>query len=137
MAITAARKIDLQGTAELLPLASAGNDTYYEGQLVATDADGYAADPADAATSIPLGVYSGRQGAAFVVANGDHDEIEITRGLAWIPFAGAAQSDVGELFYFSDNGDLTQTAGSKAYAVMCYGYKAGYVLVDTRNPIKA
>jgi len=83
-----------------------------------------------------MGVYSGRQGSSFAVANGSHDEIEIERGWLWIPFSGAAQSDIGELFYLSDDEDVTQTAGSKAYALMCIGYKSGYVLLDFDNLIK-
>ncbi len=136
MALTAKRKIDSVGTVNVLALATAGNDTYYEGALIAVDADGYANVPSDAATAIPVGVYSGRQGGAFEVDDGDHDEIEIERGLLWIPFAEAEQSDVGELFYMSDDEDVTQTAGSKAYAVMCVGYKSGYVLLDFSHIIK-
>lgn len=136
MALSAARKIDKMGITDFVPIATAGNDTYYEGALIAIDADGYAAVPTDAATAIPLGVYSGRQGESFAVASGSHDKIAVERGMIWIPFSGAAQSDVGELFYLSDDADLTQTAGSKAYALMCIGYKAGYVLIDFRNIIK-
>jgi len=136
MALTAARKINRVGRTRQLALATAGNDTYFEGALIAADANGYAAVPTDAATAIPMGVYSGRQGASFAVDNGDHDEIEVERGLLWIPFSGAAQSDVGELFYLSDDEDVTQTAGSKAYALMCVGFKSGFVLLDFDNLIK-
>jgi hypothetical protein len=137
MALTAARKYTVVGKTDIIELATAGNDTFYEGALLIIDADGYANVPADAATSIPIGVYTGRQGQAFAVASGSHDKIEIERGLVWVPFSGAAQSDVGELFYLSDDGTLTQTAGSKAYALMCVGFKTGYVLLDFRNLIKA
>ncbi len=137
MALTAATKRSYVGKTDFLNLATAGNDTYYEGAIICIDSSGYAAVPSDASTAIPYGIYSGRQGQAFEVDSGDHDEIEVERGLTWVAFTGAAQSDVGELFYVSDDNTLTQTAGSKTYALMCLGFKTGYVLVDFRNLIKA
>lgn len=135
MALTAAVKRTVVGDSQIVNIASAGNDTYYEGALLIIDANGYANVPADAATSIPIGVYTGRQGQALAVASGSHDELEIERGLVWVPFSGAAQSDVGEVFYLSDDATLTQTAGSKKYCLMCVGFKTGYVLLDFRNLI--
>jgi len=119
-----------------LALATAGNDTYYKGQLVAADANGYAADPSDASTAVPMGVYTGDEGQEFEVASGDHDQISVETGLIWYPFSGAAQSDVGEVFYMEDNGSLTQTAGSKLWGLLAKGFKAGYVLIDFARPIK-
>ena len=136
MAITAARRYETVGPCVQLTLATAGNDTYYKGQLIAADDNGYAADPSDASTAVPMGVYTGHQGQAFEVASGDHDEIAVETGLIWYPFSGAAQSDVGEVFYMSDNGTLTQTAGSKVWGLLCKGFKSGYVLIDFRNPVK-
>jgi hypothetical protein len=134
-ALSAATKREFVGDQQVLNLKTAGNDTYYEGALLQIDADGYADVPSDTASLPPCGVYSGRQGQSFAVANGDHDEIEVLRGLCWVAFSGAAQSDVGELFYLSDDNTLTQTAGSKTWAVLCLGYKSGYVLVDFANPV--
>jgi len=135
MALTAAVKREFVGPQQVLNLKTAGNDTYYEGALLQIDADGYADVPSDTAALPPAGVYSGRQGQAFAVASGSHDEIEMLRGLCWVAFTGAAQSDVGELFYLSDDNTLTQTAGSKDWAVLCLGFKTGYVLVDFANPV--
>jgi hypothetical protein len=134
-ALSAASKRQFVGVPEVLKLKTAGNDTYYEGALLQIDADGYADVPSDTADLPPAGVYSGRQGQAFAVANGSHDEIEVLRGKVWVAFSGAAQSDVGELFYLSDDNTLTQTAGSKNWALLCVGFKSGYVLVDFANPI--
>lgn len=135
MALTAAVKREFVGHQEVLELATAGNDTYYEGALLHIDADGYADVPSDTAALPVLGVYSGRQGQAFAVASGSHDKIEVLRGLVWVAFSGAAQSDVGELFYLSDDNTLTQTAGSKTWGLLAVGFKTGYVLVDTSKPV--
>ena len=135
MALTAATKREFVGRQDVLNIKTAGNDTYYEGALLQIDADGYADVPSDTAALPPAGVYSGRQGQAFAVASGSHDEIEMLRGLCWVAFTGAAQSDVGELFYLSDDNTLTQTAGSKTWALLALGFKTGYVLVDFANPV--
>lgn len=135
MALTAKVKREFKGMPEVLDLATAGNDTYYEGALLHMDADGYADVPSDTAALPPLGVYSGRQGGAFAVASGSHDTIEVLLGMVWVAFSGAAQSDVGELFFLSDDNTLTQTAGSKTWGLLCIGFKTGYVLVDFRSPV--
>jgi len=133
--LSAATKRTFVGVPEVLNLKTVGNDTYYEGALLQIDADGYADVPSDTAALPPAGVYSGRQGQSFAVASGSHDEIEMLRGKCWVAFSGAAQSDVGELFYLSDDNTLTQTASSKTWALLCVGYKSGYVLVDFANPV--
>ena len=133
-ALTAASKRTFVGVPEVLNLKTAGNDTYFEGALLHIDTDGYADVPSDTAACPPIGVYSGRQGQSFAVDNGDHDEIEVLRGKCWVAFSGA-QSDVGELFYLSDDNTLTQTAGSKNWALLCVGYKSGYVLLDFASPV--
>lgn len=135
MALTAAVKREFVGAQEVLELATVGNDTYYEGAMLHIDVDGYADVPSDTAALPVLGVYSGRQGSAFAVASGSNDKIEVLRGLVWVAFTGAAQSDVGELFYLSDDNTLTQTAGSKTWALLAVGFKTGYVLVDFRRPV--
>lgn len=135
MALTAKTKREFVGAQEVLELATTGDDTYYEGALLQIDADGYADVPSDTAALPPLGVYSGRQGAAKAVASGSHTKIEMLRGLCWVAFSGAAQSDVGELFYLSDDNTLTQTAGSKTWGLLAVGFKTGYVLVDFRRPV--
>lgn len=135
MALSAATKREFVGDREILSIATAGNDTYYEGALLHIDTDGYADVPSDTAACPVLGVYSGRQGQSFAVASGSHDRIEVIRGKCWVAFSGAAQSDVGELFYLSDDNTLTQTAGSKTWGLLALDYKSGYVLVDFANPV--
>jgi len=130
MALTAAVKREFVGHQEVIDIACAGNDTFYEGALLQIDASGYLNVPADTAALPFIGVYSGRQGSALAVASGSHDKLEVLIGKVWVAFSGAEQSDVGELFYPSDDGTLTQTAGSKSWGVLCVGFKTGYVLLD-------
>jgi len=134
-ALSAASKRTFVGVPEVHSIATAGNDTYYEGAMLIIDADGYAAVPSDTAGLLPIGVYSGRQGQSFAVASGSHDRIEVLRGKCWVAFSGAAQSDVGELFYVSDDNTLTQTAGSKTIGFRALDFKTGYVLIDFAFPI--
>ena len=133
--LSAASKRTFVGKTDYLSIATAGNDTYYEGAMLIIDTDGYAAIPADTADEPPIGIYSGRQGQSFAVASGSHDRIEMEIGKVWVAFSGAAQSDVGELFYLTDDNTLTQTAGSKTWGVLALDYKSGYVLVDFANPV--
>jgi len=135
MALSAATKRTYVGHADFLERSSAGNDTYYEGAMLAIDTDGYAAVPSDTAAVPPCGVYSGREGQAFAVANGEHDKLSMRIGKEWIAHTGAEQSDEGELFYLSDDNTLTQTAGSKTWALLCVGFKTGYLLIDFANPV--
>lgn len=137
MALTAARQlIETRGPTVILEIASAGNDTYYQGAMIVADASGYGNVPSDAAALIPFGVYTGRQGQEFAVANGAHDKIEVERGLQWIPHSGAAQTNVGEVFYLSDDNTLTATIGSKTWGVLCVGFETGKLLMDFNHPLK-
>jgi len=135
MALTAAVKRTVVGASNFEANKTAGNDIYYEGALLHFDADGYLAVPSDTAALPPAGIYSGRQGQGKVVASGSHDEIEMEVGLIWVAHTGAEQSDVGELFYLSDDNTLTQIAGSKTWGLLCRGFKTGYVLLDFFNPV--
>ena len=135
MALTAAVKREFVGHQEVIDIACAGNDTFYEGALLDIDANGYLNVPSDTAALPPAGVYSGRQGKAYAVASGSYPRLEMLRGKCWVAFSGAAQSDVGELFYLSDDNTLTQTAGSKSWGLLALDFKTGYVLVDFSKPV--
>lgn len=135
MALSAITKREFVGNQAVLENKSAGNDTYYEGAMLVLNTDGYLDVPSDTAAEPPAGVYSGRQGQEKEVANGSHDTLEMLVGKVWIALTGAEQSDVGELFYLTDDNTPTQTAGSKTWALLCVGYKSGYVLLDFANPV--
>jgi hypothetical protein len=141
MAITAKRTYETAGPVNRLQGKLAAGATYYDGQLVVLNG-GLFTIPTDTAGRIPLGILTGfgmEPGTGRkVVAGGDNSQdAEVIRGLVWIPFSGAAQADVGALFYFADNGDVTKTAGSKNRPVLCVGFKAGSVLLDLNNPVFA
>jgi hypothetical protein len=120
---------------EIFPLFAA-NDTYYRGAILCYDANGYAAVPTDAAALFPAGIVAGEY------ADGTRDDAyamgatavrgKLYRGKVWLPFSGAAQSDVGEIFYIADDGTLTQTAGNKTVGLVALDFKTGYLLFDLR-----
>lgn len=133
MAITAKRTYEIQGAVERLPGKLVGNATYYQGQLLVLDG-GYLAAPTNAANKVPVGVYDGfgadPETGRLVVANGTTADGVAVRGIIKVPFSGAAQTDVGLLFYLADNGDVTKTAGFKTWAVLCVGFETGHVWLD-------
>lgn len=140
MALTAAVEREFEGQIEMHESECAGNDTFYRGAMLMYDANGYVAVPSDTAALFFAGVYTGKaengvSDYAYAVAASSYPKLQLAIGKIWIPFSGAAQSDVGELFYVSDDATLTQTAGSKTVAYLCVGFKTGYVLIDFRKPV--
>jgi hypothetical protein len=135
MALTAKQDYNTVGATKQGSIKAAGNDTYYKGAMLVQNADGYADVPSDAANLRPIGVYTGRAEDGVVdnsyeVANGSHPRLVWESGRIWIPHTGAAQTDVGELFYLSDDSTLTQTAGSKTWVVPAVDFRTGYLLID-------
>lgn len=138
MAITASRQLETQGDIARIPGVLKASTTFYSGQLVVVDG-GYFSPPTDAAGKLPIGILDRQAfepGAESLVtpATGMPTGVVI-RGRVWVPFTGAAQTDVGLKFYFADNGDVTKTAGTKTIGVYCVGFKAGYVLLDLNAPV--
>lgn len=137
MAITAERTYETVAPVVRLEGVLGDDATYYKGQLVVIDA-GKFASPTNAANKVPAGVLTGygfdpTGGGALAVADGATVKGEVVRGKVWVPFTGAAQTDVGLLFYLVDNGDVSKTAGAKTWAVLCVGFKTGHVLLDFDN----
>ena len=56
----------------------------------------------------------------------------VKRGKVWLPFSGAAQTDVGLPFYFADDQTITKTAGSKTLGCYALDFKTGFILLDLR-----
>lgn len=138
MALTADRKLTYRGDQDEIDLLFADSDIYYAGGLYIVDADGKAAVPSDTASLIPMGIFTGitddgDRVDAKTIAASNTIKGTFKRGLVWLPFSGAAQSDVGEYFYISADDTLTQTAGSKTVALTAIGFKTGYLLFDLRN----
>lgn len=139
MALSAARFLEFEGQPEYIEPKCGGNDTFYRGAVLIFDANGYVSVPTDAAALFAAGVFTGKaEGGvsddAYAVASGSYPRLRLARGKVWLPFSGAAQSDVGEIFYLSDDGTLTQTAGSKTVGYVALDFKAGYLLFDLRVP---
>jgi len=138
MAITAATpRKTIPNTIRYIEVEAHESLTFYEGGIYCVDGDGYMNSPSDSAALIVVGVYTGAQAKEFTTGATDHDKLQFAQGVIRIPFSGAAQSDVGEYFFVSDNGTLTQTAGSKTYAFPCVGWEsAGFVWIDFAAPMK-
>lgn len=135
-ALTASRTLEFVGEQDEISPKVAASDTYYKGALLCYDANGYAAVPTDAAALFPAGIVTG------VFEGGNRDDAYevgstavravLKRGKVWLPFSGAAQTNVGEVFYIADDGTLTQTAGSKTVGLVALDFKTGYLLFDLR-----
>lgn len=137
MALTARRLMEFVGEQDEVELLFADSDTYYPGGLFIVDADGKAAVPSDTADLIPIGIFTGKtddgdSSDAKVIGASNTIKGVFKRGLVWLPFSGAAQSDVGEIFYISADDTLTQTAGSKTVGIRAIGFKTGYLKFDLR-----
>jgi len=134
-ALTDARYLEFVGHQDEISPRVASGASYYKGALLVYDANGLAAQPSDAAGLYPAGIITGQY------EDGDRvDEkaatttvrARIFRGKVWLPFAGAAQTDVGKKFYIADDQTLTKTAGTKTVAIVALDFKPGYLLFDLR-----
>lgn len=137
MALTGKRELEYVGDQDVLPLLLADSDTYYAGGLLIVDANGAAGVPSDTASLIIMGINTGKYDDgdsvdAKVIGGSNTVKATFKRGKVWLPFSGAAQSDVGEYFYVSADDTLTQTAGSKTVALTALGFKTGHLLFDLR-----
>lgn len=136
MALSAPVKREFHGEQDEISPMFAASDTYYEGAILCYDASGFAAVPTDAADLFPAGIVTGEylDGTRdYAYAMGSTAvRGKLKRGKVWLPFSGAAQSDVGEHFYIADDGTLTKTAGSKTVSLVALDFKTGYLLFDLR-----
>lgn len=140
MALSARRTYETVGPTVRIPGKAEESDTYYPGAILAYNADGFLAVPGDNATDVPAGVYTGYgvdiDTGTLVVGAGSNPDIEVERGLVWVPYSSAAQTLVGTVIYVADDETLTGTAGSKIWGVPVVGFKTGYLLVDFANPTR-
>ena len=134
MALSADRIYEVQGNTEQLEVLLTQNDIYYKGAIIElTAAGGLAVVATDAAGQ---GSTAGIMTEHIEVASGVTTKkgvIEI--GKVWIPFSGAAQSDVGDYVYASDDGTIAKTAVNADPIGVAVGFKTGYLLVDLRRGI--
>ena len=132
MALSADRDYETSGLTEKIRVLLTASVTYYKGGMVQFDATTGRAKKAaaDVAGEFGIGVLVK---AAVVPASPDvYAEVEV--GKIWIPFAAAAQGDVGDWVYCSDDGTITKTPltnGGPCGLVL--DFKTGYLLVDFRR----
>ena len=136
MALSASRKtLEWVGEADEISPFFTASVTYYRGSLLVLTS-GYATKPTDVAALPVAGIVTG------VYQDGIRDDAyamgstalrgRLKRGKVWLPFSGAAQTDVGLPFYFSDDGTITKTAGSKTLGCYALDFKTGFILLDLR-----
>jgi len=126
MNLTADRNIETVGPVEVLGIEAGAADTLYQGALVNVGIDGYIKVAADVAAEVCIGVMKEQH-----IADGtSHDQVEVIGSKAWIPHSGAAQGDVGALFWATADDTLADSASNVKAAGLCVGFKAGHVLID-------
>lgn len=139
--LTARRTWSTKGPTLLLAGIPAASTTFYPGEYLVTNASGLLEKPTDAATKVPMGVYTGsgvdavNGDSSLTTASSGNGAITVERGPIWCPFASAAQADVGDVFYLADSGTVTKTAGNKTIGLLCLEFKTGYVLLDFAHPL--
>src|SRR5512140_1278265 len=138
--LTAKRSLEWVGEVDIIAPRCAASSTFYKGGLLTFSAAGFADKPTDAAAQYVAGIVAGQyeggsRDDAFVTLSGETPRIRLFRGMVWLPFSGAAQTNVGEVFYVADGQTLTQTAGSKTIKLIAIDYKPGFLLFDIRNAL--
>lgn len=135
--LTAPRTLEFVGEQDEISPKVAASVTFYKGGLLTFDTNGVANKPTDGAAQFPAGLVTGvyeegvRDDAYAVPATAKRAILK--RGKVWLPFSGAAQTNVGEVFYIADDQTLTQTAGTKTVGLIALDFKTGYLLFDLRQ----
>jgi hypothetical protein len=126
MALTADRNYETVGPTVILEIEAGAADTLYRGAIVNIGTDGYIKVAADVASEVPAGVVVKQH-----VSDGTaHAKVAVERGKVWLPHTGAAQADVGALFYATADDTLADSASNVTAAGLCLGWKTGYLLID-------
>lgn len=128
MALTADVNYETKGVTRKVTLpAAAVSTTIYKGAIINIVA-GLAKKCTDTNGEVPIGVAQKQ----VVTAGASAEDVDIEVGPIWFAFSGAAQSDVGKIFYATADDTVANAAGTNAKSLgLCLGFKTGYVLVDT------
>jgi hypothetical protein len=132
MALSADRAVEVQGLSEKIPVVLTASITYYKGSILCfTAAGGLAIKAADTAAYGKLaGVLT--KGVVAPASPATNAEIEI--GKIWIPFASAAQADVGDFVYATDDGTIAMSATNADPIGVVVAVRVGVAsLVDFRK----
>ena len=128
MALTADRNYETVGPTVILEIEAGAADTLYKGAIVNIGTDGYLKVAADVADEVPIGVMKKQH-----IADGSsHEKVEVEGGQIWLPHSGAAQTDVGALFYATADDTLADTGTNVGPAGKCVDWGTGYVWIDTQ-----
>lgn len=107
MALTADRPYETSGPMTSVRVLMTTNDIYYKGAIIELTAAG------------GLGIVAGDVAAqghpAFIATEqldntGKTEYLECETGKVWLPFTGAAQADVGDYVYATDDGTIAKAA---------------------------
>ena len=116
------------GETEIIAILAGALDVLYKGGLVNIGTDGYIKIAADVANEVCLGVMKKQVSAAG--SNAEWCEIE--RGIIRVAHSGAAQTDIGALFWASADDTLDDSAVNIKAAGMCLAFDTNYVWIDFR-----
>lgn len=128
MAYTADQEYKTMGETEIIAILAGAADLLYKGGLMNIGTDGYIKVAADVANEVTLGVLK-----RYVNSLGSNVEwCEIERGIIRCVHSGAAQGDIGALFWASADDTLADSAVNVKAAGMCLAFDTGYVWIDFR-----
>ena len=127
--MTADLEYEVVGHTEVDSFQAGVADTLYKGAIVNVGTDGYLKVAADVAGEYPAGVMVEQH-----ISDGStHESVRVESGKIWLPHSGAAQTDVGALFYATADDTLADSATNVGPLGLCIGWKTGYLLIDTRK----
>lgn len=128
MALTADVEYETRGRTEILKVIAGAADTLFKGAIVNVGTDGFLKVAADVADEWPLGVMKEQ-----VVAAGANAEVcEVERGVVKLAHTGAAQTDVGALFYATADDTLADSATNVRPCGLCVDWETGFLWIDFR-----
>jgi hypothetical protein len=128
--LTAGRNYETSGRTEVLHGILPSGTSFYKGALIQFDAaTGKVKKPADVAGEYGVGILT----RDYLDTGADRD-CEIETGKVWVPFASAAQTDVGDWVFLTDDQTITKTALTNGGpAGIAVDFKTGALLVDFRR----
>jgi hypothetical protein len=108
MSLSANALVKTKGPSEQDRVLLTAGVTYYKGSIVnITAAGGLAIKAGDVANQ---GSLSGVLTEGAIVASGETKYVSMERGRVWIPFAAAAQADVGDYVYATADDTIAKSA---------------------------
>lgn len=132
MPLSAEVNYEVKGTnCETIELtATPTAQTIYKGAIVNITTTGFAKLATDTLGETPIGICK----KTVVLAGASAETVLVERGMVWVAKSNAAQTDVGEPMYATADDTVTTTVGTNTRIFgLCIGFKAGFVLIDTRT----